>query len=306
MKARPRTVRQPRSLAAIALPRCTADYLADCRARNLGQRTMEHYQRALDLLAECLPPSEGWATAHAIRHAVAALQERGYAAASLNMYLRAWKAFLRFCQGEELIQDDLARLIRPPKTEPRSEVILDAKRIQRLIAAAREGWMVERDTAILLLLFDTGLRAGELCALEVRHVDLGARVVTVPGGKTGGRTVPIGRTAGRALRAWLRAHPTGDGPLFPSYQTGEALSVKALRSWMYRLADRSGIPTHPHAFRHSFSVNYLRNSGDTFTLQRILGHSTLTMTRWYAQMADADVQTVTLWHPQQIGSNGRG
>lgn len=292
MKTRPRTTiaRPRRTLGVTPLARCGADYLADCRARNLSNRTIAHYERGLEILRECLPSGPQWHTAEAIRASVAALREQTqYGKASLSMYLRAWRAFLRFCHREELVTEDLARYIKPPKVEPRRDVILSVDDVQRLLAAARQGYNGVRDVAMLTLLFDTGIRAGELIGLQVANVDLGSRTLTVPTGKTGGRSVPIGRITAKALRDWLRCHPTGDGVLFPSNRL-RSLTPRSLHLCLERIGQRAGVTSHPHQWRHSFSVNYLRNGGDVFSLQRILGHSTLQMSRWYAELADSDVQ----------------
>lgn len=291
-KGQPKTTvaRALRTLPGATFAHAERDYLADCRARNLSRRTVAHYTWSLRIFKECLPTGKGWDTASAVRQAAASLQEREYSKATLGMYLRAWRSFLRFCEREELISEDLARYIKPPKAEPRREAILDTQTVERLLVAASQGATGSRDVAILTLLFDTGLRAGELVALRVENIDLGARVLTVPSGKTGGRSVPIGRTAAKALRAWFRAHPTGAGALFPSARTGGPLSSGSLLQCLYRIGRRAQISTHPHQWRHSFAVNFLRNGGDAFTLQRILGHSTLVMTRWYSSLNDADVQ----------------
>lgn len=295
-KSRPRqTVARPvRAAPVSSLVFCIDDYVADCRARNLSERTIAHYARALVLFQECLARGAAWNTTAAVREAVASLRGRPqYGAASLSMYLRAWRSFLRFCRTEELIEVDLARLIKPPRTEPRREVILDADAVQVLLDAASQGYNGLRDSAMLTMMFDTGIRAGEVVALRVRHVDFGARTLTVPSGKTGGRSVPIGRMTAKGLRRWFMAYPRSseDGaPLFPSSTTGKALTVNSLRLCLKRISDRAGIKTHPHQWRHSFSVNYLRNGGDVFSLQRILGHTTLVMSRWYASLSDQDVQ----------------
>lgn len=296
-KARPRTTQSEvtsRHMTALPLAHCINDYLADCRARGHSPRTVAHYSRSLQLFDRFLPNGATWTTASAIREAVAALRTQSqYSTASISMYTRSWRAFLRFCQREELIPDDLARYIKPPKTEPRRDIILDAAAINKLLDAATKGYQSVRDVTLLTVMFDTGLRAGELCALAIRHVDMGSRTLTVPSGKTGARTVPIGRTTAKALRRWLSAHPENikpAAPLFPSSMTGEALTVSALRQCVKRIGQRAGLTVHPHQFRHSFAVEFLRNGGDTFSLQRILGHSSLEMTRWYAQLADADVQ----------------
>jgi hypothetical protein len=98
------------------LARCGADYLADCRASNLSNRTIAHYKRSLEILQACLPSGFPWHPAEAILAAVAALREQPqYGKASLRMYLRPWRAYLLFCHREELVTEDLARYIKPPE-----------------------------------------------------------------------------------------------------------------------------------------------------------------------------------------------
>ena len=162
-----------------------------------------------------------------------------------------------------------------------------------------------RDRAILLLLLDTGLRASELCALtrgnvnfktgriEIAHGDVGG----AKGGK--GRTVYLGRVARKALWRYLverdemeedrYGDPEGD-PLFTTKQD-RPMSPNALRFMVKRLGEKANIKeAFPHKFRHTFAITYLRSGGDIFTLQNLLGHSSLQMVRHYASIAEVDVQ----------------
>jgi hypothetical protein len=113
--SRPRqTVARPmRPSPVLSLNLCIADYLADCRARNLSESTIAHYARAMQLLAECMPSGDVWHSTHGVRTAGAPAASRPqYGKSSLSMYLRAWRSFLGFCHVEEFTSENLGKVIK--------------------------------------------------------------------------------------------------------------------------------------------------------------------------------------------------
>lgn len=153
-----------------------------------------------------------------------------------------------------------------------------------------------RDRALVILLLDTGLHASECSRLLVGDVDLGSGEMKIrpfgTGRKTRGRNVFLGAGACRALWRYLteRGDPPPSDPLFVT-TTNNPLDRSALYHLVRALGKRANIDhVHPHRFRHTFAIQYLRNGGDVFTLQRLLGHSSLDMVRRYLALADADDQ----------------
>ncbi len=156
----------------------------------------------------------------------------------------------------------------------------------------------KRDRAVILFLLDTGLRASELCALMIADVDQKTGRVVVKHGAIGGakggkgRIVYLGKATRNALWRYLVERDDlseSDAPLFLGIH-GRPLNKTALRLILVDLGKRANITKcHPHRFRHTFAITYLRNGGDLFTLQAQLGHSTLEMVRHYARVAEVDV-----------------
>ena len=160
-------------------------------------------------------------------------------------------------------------------------------------------WTGKRDRAIIMTLLDTGLRASELSALKIGDVDLKSGKVQVKHGRLGGakggkgRTVYLGKSARRAVWRYLADREDGtdaDAPLF-LVKFDRPMNKNALRLLIVHLGKKAGVKKcHPHRFRHTFAITYLRSGGDVFTLQALLGHSSLDMVQHYARLADIDVE----------------
>jgi integrase/recombinase XerD len=156
-----------------------------------------------------------------------------------------------------------------------------------------------RDRAMLLTLLDTGLRASELCSLLIGDVEMKTGKVDVKHGAQGGakggkgRVVYLGKAARRALWRYLATREDGEDPRAPLFlgKFDRPLSKETLRLLVKNLGKKAEVKkSHPHRFRHTFSITYLRSGGDLFTLQALLGHGSLDMVQRYAQIAQIDIQ----------------
>jgi len=163
----------------------------------------------------------------------------------------------------------------------------DPDEVKRLIIAARGGPFPRRNEAIIRLLYDTGLRASELCSIKVSDLEMSERRLTVVGKGNKRRVVAFGAKTARALWAYAR-------DVAPERALFEGERGPLTRSGLQQLMTKAGIAAgvrdvHPHRLRHTFAVEFLRAGGNVFTLQTILGHTHLQMTQRYVAVAQADV-----------------
>jgi integrase/recombinase XerD len=161
----------------------------------------------------------------------------------------------------------------------------------------------KRDRAMILVLVDTGLRASEICALKIADFDRRAGRLTVRHGKGDkGRNVYPGQAARSALWKYLqerqaaRRAETGDSTLHPhealfATNTNGHLTRDNLLHTVQRIAQRAGVPhANLHRFRHTFAINFLRNGGNVYALQDLLGHADLETVRIYLKVLDQDLR----------------
>jgi integrase/recombinase XerD len=155
-----------------------------------------------------------------------------------------------------------------------------------------------RDRAIILLILDTGIRAGELTRLDIADADLAAGDITIhPHGsarKSHPRILAISPATRKALWRYLaqdRPDATQAQPLLLS-RDGYRLQRGNIRFLISRLGKRAQIkkPVYPHRLRHTFAITYLRNGGDIYTLQRTLGHASLETVKRYLKIAQIDIK----------------
>jgi integrase/recombinase XerD len=151
-----------------------------------------------------------------------------------------------------------------------------------------------RDKAMILTLIDTGLRASEICAVQVQHYDPDTGKIQVIKGKGNkDRTVFLGKRARQAIwKYWSEREDLGPRDWMFTAKTDRKLDRNNLRHTLQRIAQRAGVRhVTVHMFRHTFAINYLRNGGNVFTLQELLGHSDLDTVQTYLRIAESDLST---------------
>ena len=222
--------------------------------------------------------------------------EGGLAPTTIHGYVRALRSFSSWLSNEGHTDENIFVGIKPPKLPQTLINPLSEDEIRKLLLAVQRDTLEgTRNYAILLMFLDAGVRLSELINLKLGDVDFGVGQFKVFGKGAKERLVPLGQTAKKALIRYVeRARPD---PVNPTEQrvfltvSGLPISKDSVAKVIQRLAKRTGISRlHPHLFRHTFAVRYLINGGDVFTLQKILGHSSLDMTRKYVTLASTDVK----------------
>jgi site-specific recombinase XerD len=206
-------------------------------------------------------------------------------------YHRIVKAFFNFLIEEELIDFDPMRRVKVVKEKTEIKPPISKVDFKKLLHSASKSEQPKRESAILWTLWDSGVRSSELCCLKREDFDESNLSIRVLGKGNKFRTVYIDPITARAIRTYLRKSPTRRDcdPLFLG-RGRKPLTPNGLYLIVKRLSAQAGI-TCPgvHAFRRSFAVGMLRNGANAFSVQVLMGHSDLTMTRRYCKVAEADV-----------------
>lgn len=219
-----------------------------------------------------------------LREYVVHLQGSALASATVTNKVQSLLAFTRWLHLEGFTDTNVGERIKKPKPLYQQKQPFTADELRRLLKVAKSN---PRDHALLCLLIDCGLRANEVCTLLRADVILPQGLLKVTGKGNKQRVVPFSIHSGKVLSKWL-ARPSESEYVFPT-ENG-CLVPRSLHSLIRRIATKAGVEdAHPHRFRHTFAVSYLRNQGDPLTLQRLLGHTSMTMTQHYVNMNTADL-----------------
>jgi len=283
--------------------------------RAYSPRTVEVYLRDVRALREHLRAKRGHDVALArlsaldVRGQLAALYgENG--AATIGRKLSSVRAFCRFLVKRGVLEGNPAVAIRGPKRKrglPRALDVDDAFRLVEAPGAtgrtshralsssedARHGLLRLRDTALLELLYGTGLRVSEACALDLGDIErdrYGVPMLLVRHGKGDkAREVPIGGAADRAIAAYLparRALAATGGALFVN-AGGRRLTPRSVQRMVKRWTIAGGVSADatPHSLRHSFATHLLDEGVDLRAIQELLGHASLASTQIYTKVS---------------------
>ena len=282
-----------------------ADYLAELGISDPSQVSSAMIGNYAARLREGIaaPDGDGWI-------------EAPLANASVARAVIAVRSLHRFAAAEGLTAEDPARSVRPPKPPRRLPKALSLEQVQAMLAVPATHTEVGlRDSALLELLYGTGIRISEAVALDVDEVDRLARTPAdepAPGLRVLGkgdkeRIVPVGSYARRALDAYLiRGRPMlvasgrGTPALFVNTR-GDRLSRQSAWAVLRSVAEKAGIAAEvsPHTLRHSYATHLLDGGADIRVVQELLGHASVTTTQIYTLVTIEHLREVFLTsHPR--------
>jgi len=257
-------------------------------------KTLLWYKDTLIPFTNAVPLEE--LNMYSISKYIASLRERGLKPASIDTHIRAIKVFLKFLYDEGYLEEDISAKIKRYKIPKSYPNILNDEQIFNLLKACdKKSWIGFRNYVIILTFLDTGIRLSELINLTVNDVNIAKRSILIRDGKGGkDREVYMGKTLVREMAKWLkmrgfypyeeRVFITKDGyPLKPRY-------IQKFIQKLGKEAGIKGVRCSPHTLRHTFATNFIRNGGDVFSLQKILGHSDISTCMIYVHMGGKQLQ----------------
>ena len=301
-------------------------YLEHVRVeKRLAARTVELY--ALDLAklqgfasAFKSPTGQGVALLevknHHIRRWVASMHSGGRSGRGIALILSGWRGFYAWLGRQGRVASNPVQDVRSPKAPkplPKALGVDDAVQFADF-QSDDDAWLEARDSAMVELLYGSGLRVGELVGLDVvaspqakGWVDMQAAEAHVLGKGSKRRSVPVGATALRALERWLALRGPGAPqakPLIGTPQTapqaaqdnasaalfqgrhGTRLTAQSVWQRLQRRSLQAGMatPVHPHMLRHSFASHVLQSSSDLRGVQELLGHANISTTQVYTRL----------------------
>lgn len=278
------------------LVRDLAGYLLTERKRS--PLTVAAYARDLKEFCEFLRAKASGVSlrtvkASQIRQYIAHLFDgRGYDSRTVCRKLSSIRALYRFLKITGVLESDPAFAIPGPsvaKRKPAPLKIDDVMKLLRTSLAGRTDAARLRDTAILELLYASGIRRAEVAGVRLADVDLAERTIRITGKGNKQRTVVINRTAAAAIEAYLRVRPRSPDPRLFLGRGGSGLTPKHVWRIFNNIYRVSGVQKHasPHTLRHSFATHLVENGVDLETVRELLGHESLATTGVYLQLAMA-------------------
>ncbi|PYE55297.1 tyrosine-type recombinase/integrase [Deinococcus yavapaiensis] len=276
------------------------------RIKRRSKNTLAFYDVSRRTLARFLEeqgiePDTATLTVSHLRAYLLWLEEQGLGPGGIHAHARGIKAVFNWAEKEELLTRNPAKRLELPSLPKERQPTVTTAVAQALQKACKKTEQPLRDVAIVLTLFDTGVRVHELIGLKLEDLQFERGLVRVMGKGAKERYVPIGSRAMSAVSAYIRRerHQRHAG-VFNVFlgRSGEPLTRAGVSIRLAKLAkciDVNREVCAPHAFRRGFAVEFLRNGGDVFTLQQIMGHSSLDMTRRYVTFLDDDLKAA---HPR--------
>ena len=277
---------------ALSLNELFPRFVASKTAAGVSEKTVETYHQHWHSIGKHLDESKSIEelTQDDINNVVVSMRRSGLAHNSVSSYTRVLRTFLKWCR-----EQGYTSVVMPPikDKETVKETYTDEELLKLLKKPNKNCDFTEyRNWVIVNFLLNCGCRASTIRNIQNRDVDLSARQVSFRHTKTGKvQIIPLCSQMVNVLRDYMTIRQGSPSDYLFCNQFGEMLTGTCLRNAICRYNHRRGVQkTSLHSFRHSFARKFLVDcQGDAFTLQKLLGHSTLQMTKHYCKIYDSDI-----------------
>lgn len=225
----------------------------------------------------------------AVRQYVSFLTTMKLAKRSITRKIASLRRYFGWQVRNGIVSSDPTSGVHTPSDSGRLPKVLTSEQLGALLVSTDSDapqWRTSRDTAVVELLYGSGLRVSELCNMDVNSVNVKARAILVMGKGARERRVPMGEPSIDAVKIWMKFRrelmvDAGEPALFLNSR-GRRLTPRDVR----RVIDaRSVAPTHPHALRHTFATHLLDNGADLRAVQELLGHRDVATTQRYTHVS---------------------
>lgn len=268
------------------------DYMRYERRRS--EQTLQGYRLDLEAYVAYLDTLEGHVTIDTadtedIRGWIEAMMDRGNSPTSICRRLSAVRSMYRYALARGLVSHDPAHIVRGPKKSRYLPQFVREDDMDRLLDSAEWGsdYISTRARTILILLYETGMRASELTSLDDSSVDFAQGEIRVTGKGNKQRAIPFGDELRTQLHEYIRQRDAMwqqriDTALILNDRGSRMTYVQLRREVMTRLSAIGNLAKRsPHVLRHSFATAMLNNGADLESVQKLLGHSELSTTEIY-------------------------
>lgn len=289
MRRKSRITMTPRESAAEAFAR----FLLTKRTGGVKTKTIETYSQHFHAISKHLDTTQGIEelTADDLKSMIVSMQESGLSPNSIKSYSITLKAFLSWCNSEGITALNMAKYkgeetIKETYSDEELLLLLQKPNTKKCTFAEYRSWV------IVNLLVNCGCRAATVRSILIRDVDLSSRIIQARHTKNGkALVIPLCSQMVGVLREYLKIRGGEMDDFLFCTEHGTQLTENALRCSIVDYNTRRGVAkTSIHLFRHTFARKYLVDcGGNASTLQRLLGHSTLDMTKHYCNIFDADI-----------------
>lgn len=276
------------------------EFILDQRIRGNSQATIQYYENALGLFLEFASDIDILKIDLPLcREYYLELVEGDINSISTQTYIRGLRAFLNWLYENEYIEVNICAKFKLPKATRKIIDILTDEEINALFnAISGDSWLAQRNRLIIALMLDSGLRRHEVVTLTMSSVHLKDNYLIVQQGKGDKqRIVPFGHRTHCILESYLRSTSFGKSrealiiKVSDNRYGWDPISDDTIKQLFRKLKQRSGIrKLKPHLLRHTFATRYLENGGNIYTLQAILGHTSLEMVKRYLHLANTRIR----------------